>query len=349
MRDDRRRTVRGGALPGRFVLRRVALAVPTLAGILVAVFVLIRLVPGDPVAMMVGPGATAQDVARLRALYGLDRPLPTQLALYLGDVTSGRLGTSISLKQPVVELVAGRLPFTLELGTLALLAAVALGASAAVGTALRPGSTVARLLDTLTGAVGAVPDFLWALVGILALGVAWPVLPVFGLLDPALQFTPRHGFYLSESLLGGHWAVAASLLRHLALPALALALPLAAMIARVLRASLIEALEQDYILVARARGLSPLRVLVHEALRNAVVPTLALTGAQFTFVLGGTVLVEKLFGLPGIGNLAIDAVVNRDLPLIQGVVLAFGTVFLCTNLLVDLAASGLDPRLGAGA
>lgn len=333
----------------RLVTRRAALAVPTLAGVLIAVFALVRLAPGDPVAMMVGPGATARDIERLRGLYGLDRGLPAQLAIYLRDVASGRLGTSISLKQPVAELLASRLPFTLELGTLALLVAVLLGTAAAVSAALSRATALERVLDGLTGAVAAVPDFLWSLVGILLLGVAWPVLPVFGLLDADMRFEPRFGFYLAESLLGGHWAVAGCVLRHLALPALALALPLSAMIARVLKASLLETLERDYILVARARGLSPFRVVVREALRNAAGPALALTGAQFTFLLGGTVLVEKIFGLPGIGNLAIDAVVNRDLPLIQGVVLAFGAVFLCTNLLVDVAAMLLEPRLRTGA
>jgi ABC-type dipeptide/oligopeptide/nickel transport system permease component len=150
---------------------------------------------------------------------------------------------------------------------------------------------------------------------------------------------------LFESLLRGRFDVFGSALVHLLMPAVALALPLAALIARVLKASLLEAMTQDYVLIARVKGFSPWRVLWREALRNALVPTLTLTGVQFTFLIGGTVLIERLFGLPGLGNMAIDAVVNRDLPLIQGVVLTFAVLFIVTNIGIDLLNVRLNPRL----
>ena len=329
----------------QLLLKRLLWALPTLFGVLVVVFVLLRVAPGDPIAMMIGPGATPDDIRSLRALYGFDRSLPAQFGVYLGDALGGHFGRSISLKQDVGGLVLAHLPLTLELSALALLFAVLLGGGTALlGTAWR-GTLVERGIDVLTGFVAAIPDFLWGLGGILVLGVLLPVLPVFGLLDPSLHFDDASGFVLAESLVRGRFDVFFSALYHLAWPAFSLSLPLAAMIARVLKASLAEVLAQDYIVIARVKGFGPWRVLWHEALGNALGPALTLTGVQFTFLIGGTVLIEKLFGLPGIGNLAIDAVINRDLPLIQGIVLTFAVLFIVVNLLVDVLNVRLNPKL----
>ena len=327
------------------LLRRLVWTGPTLFGVLVVVFVLLRLAPGDPIAMMVGPGASPEDIHALRALYGLDRSVPAQFAIYLGQLGTGHLGNSITLKQDVLTLVRVHLPLTLELSVLALALAVLLGGSAALVAVWARGSMLERAIDTLTGFVTAIPDFLWGLGGILFLGVLLPVLPVFGLLDAQVRFDSVSGFVLAESLLRGRLDVLMSALYHLVWPALSLALPLAAMLARVLKASLLEALAQDYILIARVKGFGAWRVLWHEALRNALGPALTLAGVQFTFVIGGTVLIEKLFGLPGLGNLAIDAVINRDLPLIQGIVLTFALIFIVVNLLVDVLNVQINPRL----
>ena len=182
----------------------------------------------------------------------------------------------------------------------------------------------------------------------LLLGVAVPVFPLTGRIDPSLGTAFHTPFYLSESLLIGRWATARDVAAHLVMPVLALALPLAAVVARVLKGALAEAMVQDYVLLARVKGMTDLRLVVREALRNAVGPTLALTGVQFTFLLGGTVIVERIFAYPGIGNMAIEAVINRDLPLIQGLVLVFGALFILVNLLVDLAVAALNPRLRHG-
>lgn len=327
------------------IARRLLWALPTLFGVLLVVFVLLRLAPGDPIAMMVGPGATAEDIRQLRALYGFDRSIPMQFAIYLKDALSGHFGQSISLKQSVTGLIAERLPMTLELALLALLLAVVVGVALALLATYFRGRLPERALDVITGVGTAIPDFLWGLAGVLLLGVALEWLPVFGLMDGALSFDSVTGFVLTESLLRGRFDVTLSVLQHLLLPALSLALPLAALIARVLKASLIEVLAQDYIVIARVKGFGEVRVLVHEALRNALGPALTLTGVQFTFLIGGTVLIERIFGLPGIGNMAIDAVINRDLPLIQGIVLTFALIFIVVNLLVDLCNLWLNPRL----
>lgn len=326
-------------------LRRLLWALPTLFGVLVVVFVLLRVAPGDPIAMMIGPGATPDDIQALRALYGFDRSLPAQFFIYLGQAATGHFGQSITLKQDVLDLVRAHLPLTLELSMLALCIAVLLGGGAALAAIAWRGSLVERAIDVATGFITAIPDFLWGLAGILFLGVLLPVLPVFGLLDASLRFDTASGFVLLESLLRGRFDVLGSALYHLLWPALSLALPLAAMISRVLKASLLEVLAQDYILIARVKGFSPWQVLWREALRNALGPALTLTGVQFTFLIGGTVLIERLFGLPGLGNMAIDAVINRDLPLIQGIVLTFAALFIAVNLVVDLLNIRLNPKL----
>lgn len=326
-------------------LKRLLWAVPTLFGVLVVVFILLRVTPGDPVAMMIGPGATPEDIRALRAVYGFDRSLPEQFVLYLGQAASGHFGNSITLKRDVLDIVREHLPLTIELSLMALLIAVLLGGSAALAAVSWRGGPAERGIDLVAGFVTAIPDFLWGLAGILFLGVLLPIVPVFGLLDSQLSFDSVSGFVLFESLLRGRFDVFASALYHLAWPALSLALPLAAMIARVLKASLLEVLSQDYILIAQVKGFSPWQVLWREALRNAAGPALTLTGVQFTFLIGGTVLIERLFGLPGLGATAIDAVINRDLPLIQGIVLTFAVLFIAVNLAVDLLNARLNPRL----
>jgi ABC-type dipeptide/oligopeptide/nickel transport system permease component len=325
--------------------RRLLWAVPTLLGVLVVVFVLLRVAPGDPIAMMIGPGATPEDVTRLRQMYGLDGSIGRQFVIYLGQALSGNFGQSITLKRDVFTLIGERLPLTIELSLFALLIAVGLGGASALAAAYFRGTLMERALDGVTGLVTAIPDFLWGLAGILFLGVLLPLLPIFGAIDSDITYDSWTGFMLFESLLRGRFDVFASVFTHLLLPAVSLALPLAALIARVLKASLLEALTQDYVLIARVKGFSPLRVLWREALRNALVPTLTLTGVQFTFLIGGTVLIERLFGLPGLGNMAIDAVINRDLPLIQGIVLTFAVLFIVTNIVIDLLNVRLNPRL----
>ncbi len=326
-------------------LKRLLWALPTLFGVLVVVFVLLRIAPGDPIAMMIGPGASPDDILALRALYGFDKSLSAQFFIYLGQAVVGQFGQSITLKQDVLDLVLVHLPLTLELSALALAIAVLLGGGAALAAVSFRGRLLERAIDVATGFITAIPDFLWGLAGILFLGVLWPVLPVFGLLDSSLRFDSVTGFVLLESLLRGRFDVFGSALYHLLWPALSLALPLAAMIARVLKASLLDVLAQDYILVARVKGFSPWQVLWREALRNALGPALTLTGVQFTFLIGGTVLIERLFGLPGLGNMAIDAVINRDLPLIQGIVLTFAVLFIAVNLAVDVLNTRINPKL----
>jgi peptide/nickel transport system permease protein len=328
-----------------YLLKRLLWALPTLFGVAVVVFVLLRVVPGDPIAMMIPPGATTDDIERLRHVYGLDTSILHQFGVWIGQILHGQFGNSISLREKVITLVLGKLPATLELVLFALAIASLLGVLLAVAAVYFRGHWPELVIDGFAGVSLAIPDFLWALLFILVLGVLFPVLPISGRLDPGMVFEPRTGFYMIESVLRGQFAIARELLRHLLLPGLALALPLAAGLTRVLKASLLEAMNQDYVTLARVKGYSRARILWRVALRNALIPALTLTGVQFTFLVGGTVLIEYIFAYPGIGNLAIGAVIQRDLPLIQGLVLTFAVLFILTNLFVDMTCTLLNPKV----
>ena len=332
----------------RHLLQRTLLAIPTLLGVITIVFVLLRVVPGDPIAMMIGPGATEDDILRLRAHYGLDRTLPTQFLIYLGQLASGDLGTSISLRQNVGELILGRLPVTIELTVFAMLLAVISGITLAVAGTIWRHHWPEAVIDSIIGIIVAIPDFLWALSFVLILGVVIPIMPIFGRLDLTVQFQAYSEFYLLESLVRGRFDVTGSVIKHMILPGTALALPLMAVGARVLKSSLTVEMTQDYVALAKTKGYGRLRIILKEALRNALIPAVTLTGVQFTFLVGGTVLIERIFGYPGLGNMAIDAVINRDLPLIQGIVITFAILFILINLLIDILNAFLNPRLRNG-
>lgn len=327
------------------LLLRLAMMAITLFGAAVIVFVVIRVVPGNPIAVMLPPGATDEDIARLTAHYGLDKSIPEQFVVWLTGVLKGDFGTSISLRQPVMPLVLGRLPATLELSIFALVLAVIIGGVMALtGTRFRGGRTEA-VIDVANGAGLSIPDFLWALVLILTLGVLYPVFHISGRISPSLELPFTTQFYVFESLLRLRFDLWWDLLKHMFMPALALAIPLAAIIGQLLKQSLKETMHLDYVVLARTKGYGENHVILYEALRNAVLPTLTLIGVQFTFLIGGTVIIERLFSYEGLGNMAIDAVINRDLPLIQGIVLVFALLFTVVNLVVDLTYALLNPRL----
>jgi peptide/nickel transport system permease protein len=329
----------------RAVLLRLLTTAVTLLGVAVIVFVVIRVVPGNPVAMMLPPGATDEDVARLSALYGLDKSVFRQFLIWAGGVLQGDFGTSITTRQPVLGLVLGRLPATLELSVMALVIATAIGGLAALtGTRLR-GTGSEAAIDVANGMALSVPDFLWGLVLILLFGVLWPVFHISGRVTPSIELPFTTNFYLFESLIRLRLDLWWDIVSHMLLPALALAIPLAAIIGQLLKQSLKETMHLDYVTLSRTKGYSETHVITREALPNAILPTLTLLGVQFTFLIGGTVIIERLFSYEGLGNMAIDAVINRDLPLIQGIVILFAVIFTAVNLIVDLAYAALNPRL----
>ncbi|MGC8522749.1 MAG: ABC transporter permease [Acidibrevibacterium sp.] len=332
------------AILTRFLVRLATTAV-TLFGVAVIVFIVVRVVPGNPIAMMLPPGATGADIAHLEAMYGLDKSIPQQFVIWLLAVLRGDFGTSISLRQPVLGLVLGSLPATLELASMALVIAVLIGGGAALIAVRYRDTRIETVVDVISGAALSIPDFLWGLLLIIVFGVLIPVFSISGRISPDLDLNFDTRFYLIESLARLRLDITANLLAHMVMPALSLALPLAAIIGLVLKQSLKETMELDYVTLARTKGYGETRVILREALRNALLPTLTLTGVQFTFLIGGTVIVERLFSYEGLGNMAIDAVINRDLPLIQGIVICFAVIFTAVNLIVDLTYAALNPRL----
>jgi ABC-type dipeptide/oligopeptide/nickel transport system permease component len=329
----------------RIVALRLLTMLITLIGVAVIVFVVVRVVPGNPIAMMLPPGASEADIERLKTLYGLDKSIAEQFLIWLGNVLQGDFGTSISTRQPVLNLVLQRLPATLELSLMALVMAVLIGGTLAIlGTRLR-GRRAEGGIDVANGVGLSVPDFLWGLLLILLFGVLWPLFQISGRVSPRLEIPFSTQFYLIESVLRLRFDILTDLLNHMFMPALALALPLAAIISQLLKQSLKETLDLDYAVLARTKGYGETRVILSEALRNAVLPTLTLIGVQFTFLMGGTVIIERLFSYEGLGNMAIDAVINRDLPLIQGIVILFALLFTIVNLVVDMSYALLNPRL----
>lgn len=320
----------------------------TLFGVAVIVFFVIRVVPGNPIAMMLPPGAGEEDIARLKALYGFDKSLPEQFFIWLGGVVQGDFGTSITTRQPVLSLVLGRLPATIELAVLALVIAIVIGGILALTGTRHRGTKVEGAIDVTNGMSLSVPDFLWGLFFILIFGVLWPIFHISGRVSPALDLPFATNFYLVESILRLRFDIMADLISHMFMPALALAIPLAAIIAQLLKQSLKETMHLDYVTLARTHGYSENHVILREALPNAILPTLTLVGVQFTFLIGGTVIIERLFSYEGLGNMAIDAVINRDLPLIQGIVILFALMFTMVNLIVDLTYALLNPRLRHG-
>ena len=307
------------------VLRRLAATVPVLLLVTAGVFALLHLTPGDPIDAMMAESADATAKASLRAELGLDRPLAVQYLAWMGRLLRGDLGHSIRNGEPVVENVGRRIRPSLQLASLAMAVSLLIAVPVGIASAVRRNTSVDRLGTTFALFGICMPNFLLALLLIFLFGVTLRWLPISGYVDPA------------EELVDG--------LRSLALPAATLGLALAAVVTRTLRSSMLEALTEDYVRTARAKGLSEWRVMRGHVLRNALIPVVTVLGLQLGTLIGGAVITEYVFALPGVGRLVVDAVFARDYPLVQGVVLLIAVGFIVSNLLVDLLYGLIDPRL----
>lgn len=299
-----------------YALRRLSLAVPLLLGAATIVFSLIHLIPGDPAEVMLGPGAGAGDVADLRHRLGLDRPLARQYAEYISGLLRADLGVSLRYHDPVRALIVERYPATLLLATASLLLGFVIALPAGIGAALRPGGLFDRLTSLGSVAALSIPSFWLGPLMILVFSIRLDWLPVSGMDSPL-------------SVL---------------LPSCTLALGLAALLTRLLRASLLEEMGADYLRAARARGLSHLLATVRHALRNALPPVVTVAGLQLGSLLTGAILTETIFAWPGIGRLLIQAIAHRDYPVVEGCVLLIAVTYLAANLAADLLHGLLDPR-----
>ena len=301
--------------------RRLLVTLPVLWLVVTIVFLLIHLVPGDPIVQMLGEGATGADIAALRHTYGFDQPLPVQYEHYLRGVGRGDLGMSLRLQRPVLRLVAERYPYTLALALAAMALGILLAVPAGVWSATRRGRAGDRVVGVVSLTGLSFPNF--------ALG---PIL--------ILLFSIRLG-WLPVSGSGSGWGFFA----HLVLPAVTLGSGMAAILTRMVRTAMLEELGQDYVRTARAKGLTEHAVIYRHALRNALIPVITVIGLQFGSLLAGAIVTETIFSLPGIGRLTLSAISNRDYALVQGCILAIGLTYVGVNLLTDVAYTLVNPRM----
>lgn len=300
-----------------YIIRRLFYSVFVLWGALTLIFLAIRAVPGDPAQMMLGSDANAADVAALRGRLGLDEPMLVQYAKYLGSTLALDMGTSLRLERPVTEAIAERLPLTVQLAVTGMVIAVLISFPLGIAAALRPGSFVDSIVSVLSLMGQSIPGF-W--VGIM-------LILVFA---RQLRMLPSAG--------ADSW-------QHMILPAITISLPFLGVLMRLVRSGLLDVLDEDYIRTARAKGLDARVVMTRHALRNMLIPVVTVVGLQFGHLLGGAVITETVFGWPGVGRLLVDAIGNRDYPLVQAAILYITAGFVAINFLVDLSYGYLDPRI----
>jgi peptide/nickel transport system permease protein len=309
----------------RYIGRRILIAIPTLLIVSVMVFTLQQLLPGDPVLTMAGEERDPQVLAFLREKYRLDDPIPVQYAAWLGQVAQGNLGVSLRTDIPVLTLILGKLPVTIELAVFAMIVALAIGIPAGILSAVRKGSTVDYAANVVALSGLSIPNFWLGILLIMLISVRWQLLPASGFVPP------------TEDL----WLN----IKTMIMPAVVLGTALAASLMRHTRSAMLGVLRSDYIRTARAKGLLSRAVVLKHALRNALIPIVTLSTLLFGELLAGAVLTEQIFTIPGFGKLVVDAVFNRDYAVVQGVVLCTAVGFIAMNLLADVLYVLVNPRL----
>ncbi len=333
---------------GRYLGRRLLELLPVFFGVLLVVFTISHLTPGDPALVMLGERATPEAIERLREELGLKQPLHVQFLRYMGRAVRGDLGESVQSDERVIVELGQRFPATVELTFAAMLIASLVGILTGVIAAARQNSWFdgTSMVVALFGF--SMPIFWLGIMMILLFASYLGWFPISGRLDYTIELARRTNLYVLDGLLSGNWAAVSSALRHLVLPAVTLSTVPLAIIARMTRSSLLEVLRQDYVRTARAKGMAETRVLTRHALRNAFIPVVTVIGLNVGSLLGGAILTETIFAWPGVGRLVVDAIFARDYPLVQGAVLVIAVLFVLVNLLVDLSYAFLDPRIRYG-
>ncbi|MEW6524046.1 MAG: ABC transporter permease [Bacillota bacterium] len=329
------------------VLERILATIPICLGVAITVFFVMRFTPGDPIDVMMGREGhvSEQHIAALRREFRLDEPLGRQLMYFLGGLARGDLGNSLVRYQPVGRLIRERLPATIELALAASLVALALAIPVGVISAVRQNSPVDRVSMAVSFLGVSMPAFYLGIILILFFSVRLGWLPVTGRIAYGLEPTRITGYLVLDGFLTGNLAAVKNALRHLILPAITLGAPMAAIVARVTRSSMLEVLRQDFVTLARAKGLTECSVVFRHALRNALIPTVTVAGIQLGVLLGGNMIVETVFSWPGIGRLCVDAIFQRDYPVVQGVVMVYALTFVGANLVVDIMYTLINPKI----
>jgi peptide/nickel transport system permease protein len=334
----------------RFVAVRTLRLVLVLIAITIVSFAFMKAIPGDPVAIRLGEHASAAEAAALRTSLGLDKPWYVQLGLYMAHAARGDLGRSVVDNESVAGKLAQYFPATVELALAAMIVAIAFGIPLGIIAAVKFRSLADALTMSLALLGVSIPVFWlgWMLVYLLSVVPSYyrlNLFPISGRISLQYTVTPITHLIVLDALLEGNWQAAGDALWHLVLPALTLGTIPLAIVAKITRSGMLDVLRSDYIRTARAKGLSERAVLLHHALRNALVPILTVIGLQTGLLLGGAVLTEHIFAWPGVGRLAFDAISNRDMPLVNGVILLFATVFVVVNTIVDLLYAAVNPRI----
>jgi dipeptide transport system permease protein len=330
----------------KFFLSRLAMLVPTFIGVTIAAFSFIRLLPGDPILLMAGErGVTPERRAVLEHVMGFDRPLWEQYFTFLGNLLHGDLGVSIVTKAPVMDEFLGRFPATIELSLIAIIFAVALGLPAGVIAAVRRGSVFDHTVMGVSLTGYSMPIFWWGLLLIILFSGILGWTPVSGRMSFLYYFPRVTGFMLIDSLLSGQPGAFKSAVMHLILPAVVLGTIPLAVIARQTRSAMLEVMSEDYVRTARAKGLSPMRVIGIHALRNALITVVTVIGLQVGVLLAGAILTETIFAWPGIGKWMIDSISRRDYPSVQGGLLMIASIVMVVNLIVDLTYGLINPGI----
>jgi peptide/nickel transport system permease protein len=329
----------------QFIVRRLLALIPVLIGVSLVVFFLIRMIPGDPVIVMLGERANVQDVARVRREMGFDRPIYIQYVEWMGRVLRGDLGKSIIGYTPVMDELKQRLPGTIEMVVLGMFIGVVVGVSIGIISAIKQNSwiDIGAMFAALIGV--SMPIYWLALMLIYALAVNRKILPPSSRLDAELMVDVRTGFMLIDTLLMRDLKLFANAVWHLILPSVVLSTVIMPILARLTRSSMLEVMCQDYVRTARAKGLTDHIVIIRHALKNALLPVVTVIGLQLGGLLGGALLTETIFSWPGMGLWTYRAILARDYPIVQGAVLVSATIYVFVNLFVDISYAYLDPRI----
>lgn len=328
-----------------FILRRLVTAIPVLAIAVTLVFALVRLIPGDPAVTLLGPGATDEQVKALRDQLHLEQPLIGQYFSYLGGLLRGDLGQSLRTQQAIAQEMASRLPATLELALFALLLSLIVGIPVGILSAVRPRGFFDNLIRLVSLVGVSAPTFWLALLAQVVFALSLNLLPVSGRLDLFVEAPKRTGLLVLDGLLLGRPDLSWNALTHLILPASVIAAFLGATVARLVRTSMLEEINQDYVNTARSKGLAPSTVVLKHVLRNALLPTITIVGLKFAELLGGAILTETVFSWPGIGRYMFEAISVRDYPVIQAGTLMFALIFILSSALADVLYSLVNPRI----
>jgi ABC-type dipeptide/oligopeptide/nickel transport system permease component len=330
---------------GKFV-ERLAQLLPVLLGVTVIVFFMMALTPGDPVDIMIGDShVTPEQEAQLRRDLGLDRPPVERFFVFLGNALQGDFGISFYHRRPVFDVIAERLPATIELSLAALILALATSIPLGIVAAVKK-NTVFDKLATVGSLFGvSLPGFWFGILLLMLFSVHLHLLPVAGRVGYEFEVEPITHMLLIDSLLQGRFDAFANAFKHLIMPAVVLGLPMAAILTRVTRTSMLEVLSQDYMTFAEAKGLSRTRILLRHGLKNALIPTVTVAALQTGSLLGGNMIVETVFGWPGLGRLVVESIFLRNYPLVQSAVLIYATTYVTLNFLADILYTVLNPRV----